>query len=64
MSSSSDIITATLAGRRITPQRIDEIRWALQNAGAHPFEREAALVREGLIKPIQQDFGVMVEGVS
>lgn len=64
MTNAQDVIAATLVGRKPTASLVRECRWALQRAGFDPFDREAALLAAGVIKPLQQDFGAMVEGIS
>lgn len=43
---------------------VDKCRWALQDAGVSSSDREKALVANGIIKPLQQDFGAMSEWFS
>jgi hypothetical protein len=62
--SAAEIIASVKAAGYRKADLPDAARWALQDAGVSASEREDALLAAGLIKPLQQDFGAMVEEFS
>jgi hypothetical protein len=63
-SSATEIIASVKAAGYRKADLPDAARWALQDAGVTATEREDALISAGIIKPIQADFGAMVEYFS
>ncbi len=59
----SDLITATLKKypKLSKVRKADACRWALQDAGVSPAERESMLVAANVIGILGQDWGAMSE---